>query len=236
MFPILSWLAEASLPSPFIPKWMVSASLSVGANTGDSPVPTWSMPYFKGDCLQLSPAFLLDSSFRIPWPLYSPHSMQTLKCEIEWNFFFFFRFFDVDHFRSLLNFVIILLLGSVLVFWPRGMQDFSFPIITTGPPGKSQNEIAVGSYFILRLYSTHMCFVAWNFLLLNCVFQAFVFAVVCLEVYIFNLHFSLFQSHPKIWFIIPTSWDVSELDIHWICSHLPTPCCSHMWSVSLSGF
>ena len=43
-----------------------------------------------------------------------------------WLFFFSFFFFDVDHFfKVFIEFVTILLLFYVLVFWPRGIWDLS---------------------------------------------------------------------------------------------------------------
>lgn len=39
----------------------------------------------------------------------------------------FLFFFDVDHFLSLEIVPVLLLLFYVLVFWSRGMWDFSFP-------------------------------------------------------------------------------------------------------------
>ena len=70
---------------------------------------------------------------------------------IKYFFQRFFFFFDVDHFSKVfIEFVIILLLFYVLVFWPPGMWDLvPWPGIepvptalegevpTTGPPGKS---------------------------------------------------------------------------------------------------
>ena len=38
--------------------------------------------------------------------------------------FFYIRFFDVDHFRAFIEFVTMLLLCHVLVFWPRGVGSY----------------------------------------------------------------------------------------------------------------
>ena len=40
--------------------------------------------------------------------------------------FFFFNV-DVDHFKAFIEFATTLLLFYVLVFWPQGMWDVSFP-------------------------------------------------------------------------------------------------------------
>ena len=42
-------------------------------------------------------------------------------------FFFFFDFFDVDHFEVCIEFVTMLLLFHVLLFWSLGMWDLSSP-------------------------------------------------------------------------------------------------------------
>ena len=77
-----------------------------------------------------------------------------------WIFFlsFFFFFFKADHFESLywIRFNII----CVLVFWPWGTWDLSFPtwggspspalerdVSTTGPPGKSRDCFVFDSVF-----------------------------------------------------------------------------------------
>ena len=50
-----------------------------------------------------------------------PGSVLVIKTTL----FFFLRLFDVDHFKSI-EFV-TLLLFYVLVFWPQGMWDLSYP-------------------------------------------------------------------------------------------------------------
>ena len=64
--------------------------------------------------------------------------------------FFFLRFFLMwTIFKVFIEFVTILLLFYVLVFWPRGMWDLSSPtkeggVLTTGTPGKSHNTLFSG--------------------------------------------------------------------------------------------
>ena len=59
-----------------------------------------------------------------------------------------FFFFDVDNFKVFIEFVTVLLLSYVLVFWPRSMWDLSSltrdqahelegEVLTTGLPAKS---------------------------------------------------------------------------------------------------
>ena len=58
----------------------------------------------------------------------TPYNILKTKCIIFFFLkilFFLKNFFDTDFFLSLLEFVAILLLFYVLVFWPQGLKAFS---------------------------------------------------------------------------------------------------------------
>ena len=57
----------------------------------------------------------------------TPYNILKTKCIVFFLKILFFLkyFFDTDFFLSLLEFVAILLLFYVLVFWPQGLKAFS---------------------------------------------------------------------------------------------------------------
>ena len=112
--------------------WLWSLSWKDPLEKGKLPTPVFWLGKFKG--------------------LYSPWGQKESDTTEHFCLFLrFFFFFDVGHFKSLFEFVAILLLFYVLAFWPWGMCDLSSPtkdqtwppldwkakVLTTGPLEKS---------------------------------------------------------------------------------------------------